>query len=271
VVARQRLPMERRVDLHGSGLERPSGRAPVGPGQRLPVEDVRVCGGSQRRPSRRAPVAVRQRLSVGPVDVCECGGGRPSRDASVGARQRLSMGRADLRLCGRGRPSRSAAVGAPTAAPGPSGRVRTRRREAISQCSSGRANDCPWDQWTCAWRPSRGAPVGARQRLSLGPVDVCVGSQGRPPRGAPVGTLQWLPVGRGDVSPTSRGRSRRARLKKSQYLTGRGTRVVACSRVCFSLVASSITRSVIASAWAQLAVPSARKRKSRQVGWERSK
>jgi hypothetical protein len=84
--------------------------------------------------------------------------------------------------------------------------------ERMEELKARRKNHCPWDEWTCAgaakgghleilkwlrandcpwgrkdvlgrgvWRPSRGASVGARERLPVGREDVRGRSEGRPP------------------------------------------------------------------------------------------
>jgi len=65
-----------------------------------------------------------------------------------------------------------------------------------------RANGCPWDESTCAFaaegggRVSRGASVGARERLPVGREDVRVRGGGRVSRGATLGVRERLPIGR---------------------------------------------------------------------------
>jgi hypothetical protein len=59
-----------------------------------------------------------------------------------------------------------------------------------------RTNGCPWSKQTCS-SAAEGGHLDVLQRLPVGLVDMCSGSQGRPYRRAPVGARQWLPLGCG--------------------------------------------------------------------------
>ena len=90
-----------------------------------------------------------------------------------------------------------------------------------------------------AERDSRGAAVGARERLPVGRGDLRVGSGGRAPRGAAVAARERLPVGRDGVRWDGEGRSprgaevvarERARLGTSCRARSRRTRDTTTSR-----------------------------------------
>jgi hypothetical protein len=71
-----------------------------------------------------------------------------------------------------------------------------------------RADGCPWDSNTCSsWRASRGAAVGARERLPVGREHLHIGGERRAPRGAAMGAREWVPVGRRYVRGGGGGRA----------------------------------------------------------------
>ena len=100
-----------------------------------------------------------------------------------------------------------------------SGRARTAARgtRGLARCREGghlevlqwaRANGAPWDEMTCRdsreRRPPGGAAVGARERRSVGRVDLRTCRGRRPPGGAAVGARERRSVGREDL-PRCRG------------------------------------------------------------------
>jgi hypothetical protein len=176
VGTRQRLPLGREtcaMQQQEATWRCCSGHAPTAaPGTRRPVP------GSRRRPPGGVAVGTRQRLPLGRADLCQCSKKeatwrcssghaptaapgtsgpvpigqqrRPPGGAPVGTRQRLPLGREDLFLMQQKEATWRCCSGhAPTAAPGTSGPVGSRRR------------------------PPGGAPVGTRQRLPLGRERTC--------------------------------------------------------------------------------------------------
>jgi hypothetical protein len=77
------------------------------------------------------------------------------------------------------------------------------RNGDLQELKALRADEWPWNQWTCAHAAKGGhlevLKWAARERLPVGRVDVHVRGGARPPRDAEVGARERLPVERGDV------------------------------------------------------------------------